>query len=159
MKTKQITIGAVLIAINIVLSYVAKLPTPTGFVSLVETGIFIGAWHCGLTGFLLDLFAGYPQWMLFSLLIHGGEGWVIGHYNVDKTVGIRVLGNILGGITMVVGYWVAGSFLLWVTSGSKMSLQAATLAGLTDVPANIFQVLVGFILALIVSVPLRKWIR
>ncbi|WP_258087837.1 ECF transporter S component [Weissella fangxianensis] len=168
MKTKQITIGAVLIAINIVLSYVAKLPTPTGFVSLVETGIFIGAWHFGpkmglavggLTGFLLDLFAGYPQWMLFSLLIHGGEGWVIGHYNVDKTVGIRVLGNILGGITMVVGYWLAGSFLLWVTGGSKMSLQAATLAGLTDVPANIFQVLVGFILALIVSVPLRKWIR
>ena len=106
MKTKQITIGAVLIAINIVLSYVAKLPTPTGFVSLVETGIFIGAWHFGpkmglavggLTGFLLDLFAGYPQWMLFSLLIHGGEGWVIGHYNVDKTVGIRVLGNIITG--------------------------------------------------------------
>ena len=40
-----------------------------------------------------------------------------------------------------------------------MSLQSAALAGLTDVPANIVQVLVGFILALIVSVPLRKWIR
>ena len=168
MKTKQLTIGAVLIAINIVLSYVAKLPTPTGFVSLVETGIFIGAWHFGskmglavggLTGFLLDLFAGYPQWMFFSLIIHGTEGWIIGHYNVKKTVGIRILGNFLGGLAMVVGYWVAGSFLLWVTGGSKMSLQSAALAGLTDVPANIVQVLVGFILALIVSVPLRKWIR
>lgn len=168
MKTKQLTIGAVLIAINIVLSYVAKLPTPTGFVSLVETGIFIGAWHFGpkmglavggLTGFLLDLFAGYPQWMFFSLIIHGTEGWIIGHYNVKKTVSVRILGNFLGGLAMVVGYWIAGSFLLWVTGGSKMSLQSAALAGLTDVPANIVQVLVGFILALVVSVPLRKWIR
>jgi hypothetical protein len=40
-----------------------------------------------------------------------------------------------------------------------MSIQTAMLAGLTDVPANIMQVLVGFIVALLVSVPLRKWIR
>jgi uncharacterized membrane protein len=154
MKTKQITIGAVLIAVNIVLSYVAKLPTPTGFVSLVEAGIFIGAWHFGpkmglavggLTGFLLDLFAGYPQWMFFSLIIHGLEGWIIG--------------NLCGSFTMIFGYWLAGSFLLWITGGTKMSIQTAMLAGLTDVPANIMQVLVGFIVALLVSVPLRKWIR
>lgn len=77
MKTKQLTIAAVIIAVNIVLSYVVKLPTPTGFVSLVETGIFIAAWHYGsktgafvggLTGLLLDLLAGYPQWMIFHSL-------------------------------------------------------------------------------------------
>jgi uncharacterized membrane protein len=168
MKTKQITICAVLIAVNIVLSYVAKLPTPTGFVSLVEAGIFIGAWHFGpkmglavggLTGFLLDLFAGYPQWMFFSLIIHGLEGWIIGHFNVKKAVSVRIIGNLCGSFTMIFGYWLAGSFLLWITGGTKMSIQTAMLAGLTDVPANIMQVLVGFIVALLVSVPLRKWIR
>lgn len=168
MKTKQITIGAVLIAVNIVLSYVAKLPTPTGFVSLVEAGIFIGAWHFGpkmglavggLTGFLLDLFAGYPQWMFFSLIIHGLEGSIIGHFNVKKAVSVRIIGNLCGSFTMIFGYWLAGSFLLWITGGTKMSIQTAMLAGLTDVPANIMQVLVGFIVALLVSVPLRKWIR
>ncbi|WP_257607502.1 ECF transporter S component [Weissella sagaensis] len=168
MKTKQITIGAVLIAVNIVLSYVAKLPTPTGFVSLVEAGIFIGGWHFGpkmglavggLTGFLLDLFAGYPQWMFFSLIIHGLEGWIIGHFNVKKAVSVRIIGNLCGSFTMIFGYWLAGSFLLWITGGTKMSIQTAMLAGLTDVPANIMQVLVGFIVALLVSVPLRKWIR
>ena len=156
MKTKQLTIAAVIVAINIVLSYVAKIPTPTGFVSLVETGIFIAAWHYGsrtgamvggLTGLLLDLLAGYPQWMIFSLLIHGGEGWVIGKYGLNPSIGKRVFGNFLGGLVMVVGYWLAGS---------KMQLGPAFLAGLADVPANIMQVLAGFILALLLSVPLRK---
>ena len=165
MKTKQLTIAAVIVAINIVLSYVAKMPTPTGFVSLVETGIFIAAWHYGsrtgamvggLTGLLLDLLAGYPQWMIFSLLIHGGEGWVIGKYGLNPSIGKRVFGNFLGGLVMVVGYWLAGSFLIWLNGGAKMQLGPAFLAGLADVPANIMQVLAGFILALLLSVPLRK---
>ena len=57
---------------------------------------------------------------------------------------------------MVVGYWLAGSFLIWLNGGAKMQLGPAFLAGLADVPANIMQVLAGFILALLLSVPLRK---
>ena len=168
MKTKQLTIAAVIIAVNIVLSYVVKLPTPTGFVSLVETGIFIAAWHYdsktgafvgGLTGLLLDLLAGYPQWMIFSFIIHGLEGWVLGQFAMDERIGKRVWGNFLGGLVMVVGYWIAGAFLTWLTGGAKMTMSSAALASLTDVPANIMQVLVGFILALLLSVPFRKVLR
>ena len=60
---------------------------------------------------------------------------------------------------MVVGYWIAGAFLTWLTGGAKMTMSSAALASLTDVPANIMQVLVGFILALLLSVPFRKVLR
>ena len=37
-----------------------------------------GALVGGLSGFLLDLFSGYPQYMLFSLVIHGTQGALVG---------------------------------------------------------------------------------
>ena len=164
MKTKQLTVAAILIALNLVLSYIAKLPTPTGFVSLVEVGIFIGAWQYGaktgaviggMTGFLLDLLAGYPQWMFFSLLIHGAEGYLIGHYVQQGKVTSRWVGNIIGGIVMVLGYWLAGAVLLWFTAGQHLQIKAAIIASLADVPANLMQVMVGLIVALVVYRPIK----
>ena len=78
---------------------------------------------------------------------------------MDERIGKRVWGNFLGGSVMVVGYWIAGAFLIWLTGGAKMTMPSAALASLTGVPANIMQVLVGFILALLLSVPFRKVLR
>ncbi|MBM7617058.1 putative membrane protein [Weissella uvarum] len=163
MKIKRITILAIIIAINLVLSNFVRLPTPTGFVSLVEVGIFLAAWNFGprsgavvggLTGLLLDLLAGYPQWMILSLIIHGTEGYI---YGVSEATWLdRAKFTLVGGIVMVVGYWLGGAALNWLMGGMNMQIMAALGASASEIPANVMQVLVGFVVALIVNKPVNK---
>lgn len=101
-NTKQMTMLAVMIALNVSLSYIVRIPVPAtnGFVNLVETGIFLtamlggprsGLIVGGLSGLLLDLLAGYPQWMIFSLVIHGMEGLVVGYFGYQKNYLVKLL--------------------------------------------------------------------
>lgn len=162
MKTKQMTLLSMLIALNVALSVVVKVPTPTGFVSLVEVGIFLAAWRFGrtsgmivggLTGFLLDLLAGYPQWMLFSLLIHGAEGWLID----TRAKRFKYAWSLVTAIiVVVVGYWLAGGLLMWLMAGMNLSLLTALTAALAEIPLNIVQVLVGWVVARILIQVLEK---
>ncbi|HAV52107.1 MAG TPA: ECF transporter S component [Leuconostoc mesenteroides] len=152
--TKQITILATIIAFNIALSYIVKIPVPAtnGFVNLVEAGIFLAALLGGarsglivggLSGLLLDLLAGYPQWMIFSLIIHGIEGLIVGYFGYKKHITSQVIGLIIGSFIMVVGYMLAGAMLYNWT------------AGLESIIGNIAQAVMGLIVALVL-VPVFK---
>ncbi|MCK8617409.1 ECF transporter S component [Fructobacillus sp. M158] len=153
-SSKKITMVAAIIALNVALSYLIHIPVPatSGFVNLVEAGIFIAALRMGPTagflvgafsGALLDLFAGYPQWLLFSFAIHGLEGWI---------AGLAMRGNLLmkgcsltiASSFMIIGYYLAGSFLYnWA-------------AGFASIPGNICQCLFGLIVALLCSKALKQ---
>ncbi|MGO0154406.1 ECF transporter S component [Leuconostoc mesenteroides] len=147
--TKQTTILATIIAFNIALSYLVKIPVPAtnGFVNLVEAGIFLAALIGGarsglivgsLSGLLLDLLAGYPQWMIFSLIIHGIEGLIVGYFGYQKHIISQVIGLIIGSLIMVIGYMLAGAILYnWAT-------------GLASIVGNIAQAVIGLIVALVV---------
>ncbi len=153
--TKQLTVLSLIIAFNVTLSYVVKIPVPAtnGFVNLVEAGIFIaailggaknGMIVGGLSGLLLDLFAGYPQWMFFSLVIHGFEGWVVGYFAYQKKNISVVIGLILGSIIMIIGYFFAGVILYnWA-------------AGWASILGNIAQSIMGLILALVMVPVINK---
>ena len=152
--TKQITILATIIAFNIALSYIVKIPVPAtnGFVNLVEAGIFLAALLGGarsglivggLSGLLLDLLAGYPQWMIFSLIIHGIEGLIVGYFGYKKHITSQVIGLFIGSFIMVVGYMLAGAMLYNWT------------AGLASIIGNIAQAVMGLIVALVL-VPVFK---
>lgn len=162
MKIKQLTLLSMFIALNVALSVVVKVPTPTGFISLVEVGIFVAAWRFGrtsgmlvggLTGLLLDLLAGYPQWMIFSLLIHGAEGWLI---DVKNRRFKRVWSLLIALVVVVGGYWLAGGIMIWLIGGMNMSLISALVAALAEIPLNITQVLVGWLIAQILIRLLEK---
>ena len=82
-QTHKIILLSIITALSVVLGYFLKIPTPTGFLTLLDAGIFFTAFYFGkregavvggLSGFLIDLIAGYPQWMFFSLVIHGLQG-------------------------------------------------------------------------------------
>ncbi|MCW0952934.1 ECF transporter S component [Weissella ceti] len=162
MKIKQLTLLSMFVALNVALSVVVKVPTPTGFVSLVEAGIFIAAWRYGrasgmlvggLTGLLLDLLAGYPQWMIFSLLIHGAEGWLV---DTKATRFKRVWSLVIALVVVVGGYWFAGGLLMWLMAGMNMSLVTALIAALAEIPLNIVQVFVGWVVAQLLMQVLEK---
>ena len=155
LQTKNLAILAVIIAFNVALSYVVKIPVPAtnGFVNLVEAGIFVAALLGGarsglivggLSGLLLDLLAGYPQWMIFSLVIHGLEGLVVGYFGYQKRVSSQIIGLIIGSAIMVIGYLLAGALLYNWT------------AGVASIVGNIAQAVMGLIVALVLMPVFRR---
>lgn len=114
-KTYKLIILSMITALSVVLGYFLKIPTPTGMVTLLDAGIIFAAMTFGrregavvgaLSGFLIDLIAGYPQWMLFSLLIHGLQGYCAGWKGQA-----RIPGLLLSILVMAGGYLLAGGLL------------------------------------------------
>jgi len=138
---KVVTLIAVLTALTVGMSLVVIIPIPAtkGFVTLCEVGIFTSAIlfknPVGLTvgaasGFLIDIISGFPVWCLFSLVIHGLEGFVVAYLvpEHDKSLKKIILPLLLGSLIMVVGYFLATTLLFGIT------------AGVTSIFSNIFQV-------------------
>lgn len=123
MKLKENLIYfAMMLALTVAISmlFIFPVPATNGFVTLCEVGIYTSAllfgpvggfWIGALSGFSIDLLSGYPQWMLFSFLIHGLQGFVAGflyHKNIPWKLPIS-LG--LASLVMIVGYALATAFL------------------------------------------------
>lgn len=139
-NTAKLTQIAILAALSVVLGYYLKVPTPTGMVTLLDVGIFFTAFRFGhregavvggLTGFLIDLISGYPQWMFFSLIIHGAQGYFAGFKGKFQLAGL-----VLASLIMVAGYAVVSATILHNGWG----------AALAEVLPNLSQNLVGMFL-------------
>lgn len=119
-KTKKLTLLAVLTALSVTFGFVAKIPTPTGLLTLVDAGIYFTAFYLGkkegatvggLSAFLIDLLSSAPQWMFISLLIHGAQGYFAGFKGK-----YRIVGLLLATIAMVDGYALASIFMYGIGS-------------------------------------------
>ena len=136
-KTSKIALVSILAALSVVLGYFVKIPTPTGFLTLLDAGIFFTAFYFGsregavvggLAGFLIDLISGYPQWMFFSLIFHGLQGYFAGFKGKWQGLGL-----VLATIIMVAGYACATA---WMKGWGQAWL---------DVPHNLLQNFVGMV--------------
>ncbi|MGT2683569.1 ECF transporter S component [Streptococcus porci] len=146
-KTKELTLLAILTALTIVLGFFFKIPTPTGVTTLLDVGIFFTAFYLGkregaivggLSAFLFDLIAGYPQWMFISLIAHGAQGFLAG-FSGKK----RPLGLLLATVIMVGTYFLASSVMNGVG--------AAAAEVLTNTMQNVVGMLGGYLVYLGVS--------
>lgn len=140
---KRITIVSLLTAATIVIGRTFLLPTPTGLVSLLDVGIYFTAFYLGskegavvggLSGFLIDLLAGYPQWMIFSLIAHGLQGFFAGLLGLKRIVGI-----LLATVSMVGCYFLASLIL-----GNGLG------AALAAIGENVMQNTVGMIIGYVI---------
>lgn len=150
-KTKELTLLAILTAVTIVLGFFFKLPTPTGVTTLLDVGIFFTAFYLGkregaivggLSAFLFDLIAGYPQWMFISLFAHGAQGFLAG-FEGKK----RPLGLLLATVTMVGIYFLASSMMNGVG------------AALAEILTNTMQNVVGMIGGYLVYLGVSKVVK
>ena len=114
-KTTKIALVSILAATSVVLGYFIKIPTPTGFLTLLDVGVFFTAFYFGsregavvggLAGFLIDLISGYPQWMIFSLINHGLQGYFAGFKGKWQWLGL-----VLATLFMVAGYALASAWM------------------------------------------------
>ena len=113
-------------------------------ISSRSLGLLYNTLVVGLGTALADWTSPYAQWGIFSLLIHGAQGWVAGWLSARWPGAKGLLFAALGGgIIVVAGYLLAGTILVGFG------------AALTEVPLNIVQVAVGAI----VSGPLFAAVR
>lgn len=150
MKTKEMTKLAMMVALTVTLSilFIIPIPATKGFVTLCEVGIYASALLFGptggllvgaLSGGLIDLISGYPEWAFFSIIIHGIQGFILG-YLYQKYPNRRglFLGFLFASLFMIVGYALATALLFgWP-------------AGLASLPSNLVQNIFG----IAVTVPL-----
>jgi uncharacterized membrane protein len=155
-KTHQLVYLAILSSFIVVLGIVIKIQTPVGiFTPMCDAGVFVTALFFGansglavgaLSGCLIDFLSGAYEWMFFSLIIHGLQGFVVG-WSLKKFFYLRgshVCCLILGSLVMIIGYALSGSFLYgWTLS-------------IVKVPSNIIQTGLGIVIAIIVENIIKK---
>lgn len=157
-NVKRITTIGILTALNIVVARIFLIPVPMtrGFINLCDAGIMLAALLFGanygglvgaLSGFLLDLFAGAPQYMLFSLVIHGFEGWAAGKIAQNPTKKNLTLATIAAALIVGVGYLICETILF------KFS------TAILEFPMNILQGVVGSVVGILLFWRLRKVIK
>lgn len=155
---KRLTTLALFTAVNVVIARVFLIPVPIthGYVNLCDAGIMLAALLYGkrggatvgaLSGLLLDLIAGYPQYMIFSFLIHGLEGYLVGLFACRHQKSATMIGLLLGAVTVIIGYFLVDTLMY--------KLQA----GVFSIPGNIIQTAVGAIVVLLLNWKLKKIIK
>ncbi|EHI68789.1 ECF transporter S component [Streptococcus ictaluri] len=134
---QQLSLMAIMTALTLVLGLFVKLPTPTGVTTLLDVGIYFTTFYFGgrqafvvggLSAFLFDLISGYPQWMLISLVAHGGQGYLAGFSGKS-----RFLMLVLATLFMVTVYFLSSSIMYGVGTA------------LAEVLTNTMQNLVGML--------------
>ena len=163
-RVRQEVLAAVLTALTVAMSILVVIPVPAthGLVTLCEVGIYVSAILFGnpvgmivggASGFLIDIISGYPVWCLFSLVIHGLQGFTVAYMSKNHKLGIvnMLLPLLVGSVIMVIGYYLATSLLFgWP-------------AGLASIPGNLIQVAFGVVVTILVVGSLIKikpnWVR
>lgn len=127
-STQEIVVLAMLIAITVVISRILIIPISVthGNINFCDTGIFIASLVLGrrtgmyvgaLSGFLLDLISGYVQYMIFSLIVHGIEGYIAGWLGHNKGNVQKFFALVIAAFVMVVGYFITDTLLYGVAAG------------------------------------------
>lgn len=155
MEVKQLAKIAMMTALTVAVSMLVVIPIPAtkGIVTLCEVGIYISASLFGpfggfcvgaLSGGMIDLLSGYPQWMLFSFVIHGIQGLIAGYLMQQSFPLKHIVSLVLASLWMIIGYMLATSLLYtWP-------------AGLASIIGNIVQTSFGSIVTLMILPIIQK---
>jgi uncharacterized membrane protein len=163
-RTRHLAAAGIFIALVFVITRYTVMPIPAtkGYFNLGEVAIYIaaiafgplvGMLAGGLGSALADLHAGYQHYALFTLIIKGVEGYLVGQL-AGATPGSRLRGLVVGGAWMVLGYFLAQT-LFFRFLGFADTRSAALAAALTELPFNVVQAGVGIVVALPVTLRLR----
>ncbi len=181
-KLRYIAYLAVFSALTFVATIAITIPmasTSGGYINFGDTVIFVasallgplGGAVVGVLGSVIADLIFAPAYALITLIVKGFEGFIAGAIikalvNLFKEKKYKyyvsfIIGFIVGGLEMVLGYYIGGGILLGI-SGGDFSLGFAT--SLLDVPSNFIQfgvsVGVGYAIAIgLIHIPYVRNIR
>ncbi len=165
MKNKELAINSMLIAITTTIGLLIHIPIGGGLFTLVDVIIFTIALLFGpkkamiaggVGAFLIDLIAGYPQDMFFTLLIKGFQGYMVGKIAKKNTFSTRLMAIVLGALISLIGYLIADTIIFVMMSGNINT--AITMSIAHFIMPNIPQELMSIVITLIIY-PLLKNIK
>jgi len=150
-------LNALMIALVCVGTMIIQIPMPStnGYVNIGDGMIFItsivfgpvpGMIAGGIGSALADILSGYSHWAIFTLIIKGLEGYVVGiivRKNVTKTK--SVIASIVGSIIMISGYYLAGGIL-----------EGSFIVSLHSIPGNAIQGIASIFIGVPLAIALNK---
>lgn len=156
-KTKKIVLNGLMTALVCIATMVIQVPTPgtNGYVNVGDAVIFItsilfgplaGMLAGGVGSALADLLSGYPHWALFTLIIKGLEGYLVGIIvNKSNTISRNIFSISIGIVVMVIGYFLTGAIL-----------KGSFIVSAASIPSNIVQGIVSMIIAVPLALSLKN---
>ncbi|HEV8340169.1 MAG TPA: ECF transporter S component [bacterium] len=165
MKTRDLAAAAIFAALTFVVTRYTVIPIPAtrGFFNLGEvviyiaaltSGPFVGMIAGGLGSSLADVAAGYGYYAPFTLVIKGIEGLIVG-WLARPTATARLRATAVGGVWMILGYFLSQVFFFQVLQFAATQTAALT-AAFTEMPFNVVQVAVGIVVGVPVASRLAK---
>lgn len=153
LKTKDLTLTAVMSALVFIATFVPKIPIPLGYAHLGDAAIFLAVIYCGrkigiISGIigsaLADLLSGFPIWILPTIFINLAMAETFFRLK-DKNL---IISLILASLVMTAGYTLIGAVLY-------DSLNA----GLASTPGLLLKSAVNIFVALFLNLALKDKLR
>ncbi|MGD2200832.1 MAG: ECF transporter S component [Candidatus Bathyarchaeota archaeon] len=113
-------------------------------------GPVIGALAGGLGSGLADLLGGWYNWVIFTTVIKGAEGYIAGSLAGDpqnRTLGKTIFAWFFGALVMVLGYFVVQVFMYGLG------------AALAEAPFNFVQMAVAGVIGIPISIAVKDRLR
>jgi len=147
-------LSGVMAALVFVTTMIIRIPVPATqgyinigdcmiFVSALLFGPIVGGFAGGVGSALADL-VGYPSFTLYTLVIKGIEGLIVGSLTTGKTSWRDIPVVIIAGIEMITGYFLVETYLFGFGDA------------LVELPGNVFQASFGAAVAIPLCFAVRK---
>lgn len=155
LTTRDLAISAVLAALVCVATMLVQIPNPPtrGYINVGDAMIFVsalifgaiaGGFAGGVGSALADILSGFAFYAPFTLVIKGMEGLLAGFISDRRRSKRDLLAVMVGGSEMVLGYFLVEAIFFGLG------------AALTEVPGNVFQILVGGLIGIPVAYLVRR---
>lgn len=154
---RTLAVTAVMIAVvTVATGFLPRVPIPGtgGYVHLGDIFVFfsaftfgpvIGAIAGGVGCALADILGGYAVWAPLTLIAHGVQGYVAGHFGKGKELKGLIIAWVLGSICLVGLYFL----------GELLPVYGGFAGAVAEIVPNIMQALAGGV----VGIPLVLLIR
>ena len=169
-RTPVVTMSLSAVAIVMVflstLLFQLPIPSTNGYFNFGDIMIFIFAFTFGpviggisgaVGSSLSDALGGFGTFAPFTFAIKGLEGLLAGLVSQRQFRGRVILGWIAGSLVMVVGYFLAESFLISLVFGSSEFTGIVAASG--ELPLNILQVVAGGLVGIPLSLTLKRLLK
>jgi uncharacterized membrane protein len=157
LKTRQVAAIGIMGALATIATMMFTFPIPatSGYFNLGDSiviitsltfGPLVGALAGGLGSGLADLLGGWYNWVIFTAVIKGAEGYIAGYLAGDhdtRTMRKTLIAWLVGGVVMVGGYFVVQVFMYGFS------------AALSELPFNMVQMLVAGVVGIPISSALK----
>ena len=157
LKTRQVAAIGIMGALATIATMIFTFPIPatSGYFNLGDSiviitsltfGPLVGALAGGLGSGLADLLGGWYNWVIFTTVIKGAEGYIAGYIAGDhdtRTMKKTVTAWLVGGVVMVGGYFIVQVFMYGFA------------AALSELPFNMVQMIVAGVLGIPISNALK----